>query len=157
MDLSGLRLNLSCVKLRSVGETPAVRIRVGIRICVGLPYSRITVLTLTGIRGPNSFDWNWISASVGNFMHLQVPLTHFPIDSVGKHLAGMLPQIATIDMPNAFLALILQLVERISISIRGCCRCSLDKVREIALIFEWRPSRVPHSHKNRRNFQMGGP
>jgi hypothetical protein len=48
----------------------------------------------------------------------------------------MLPQIATIDMQNAFLACILQLDERISISTRGCCRCRLDKVREIALIFE---------------------
>ena len=28
------------------GGFPAVRTRVGIRICVGLPYSRITVLTL---------------------------------------------------------------------------------------------------------------
>jgi hypothetical protein len=37
-------------------EDPAVRICVGIRICVGLPDSRITVLTLTGIRGPNFFD-----------------------------------------------------------------------------------------------------
>ena len=136
---------------------PPVRICVGIRICVGLSYSRITVLTLTGIRGPKIFDWNWISASVGNFMHLQAPLTQFPIDSFGKHLAGMLPQIATIDMQNAFLACILQLDQRISISIRGCCRCRLDKVREIELIFEWRPSRVHLSHTNRRNFQIGGP
>ena len=36
-------------------QVPSVRICVGIRICVGLPYSRITVLTLTGIFGDAFF------------------------------------------------------------------------------------------------------
>ena len=38
-----------------IPEYPSVRICVGIRICVGLPYSRITVLTLTGIFGDAFF------------------------------------------------------------------------------------------------------
>ena len=38
-----------------IKRNPAVRICVGIRICVGLPYSRITVLTLTGIFGDAFF------------------------------------------------------------------------------------------------------
>jgi hypothetical protein len=46
---------------KPINRFPPVRICVGIRICVGLPYSRITVLTLTGnsvgfiLRGHNFF------------------------------------------------------------------------------------------------------
>ena len=46
--LCGRNFSTRTSKFREFSKYPAVRICVGIRICVGLPYSRITVLTLTG-------------------------------------------------------------------------------------------------------------